>query len=280
MNTLRKTFSSTAYDLYYSLTNPKVWVAAVIILAQVFRVIVPYANIADDYNASVNAAVVSIFYSDRFSVIIIFIALLFVFSELPFSDTQHIYHITRSGKRSWYFSQLIYIVVISISVSVIITLFSWAILSAHLSFDNSWGRVLNTVPRSFDLREKYTVTGIITDDIIANFTPAQTAIWSVLIGTAIFIVYGTIIYALNTVTRKIGGIILGAIIMTFHFFSYLLTTPFKWFSPLEWCNIRVVDIYHSSNFPTPEYIICALLVFYAVSVLIIALVSRKKADIM
>lgn len=280
MNTLKKTFSSTAYGLYYSITNPKVWIAAVIILAQIFRVILPYANIADDYNASVNAAVISIFYSDKFSVTVIFIALLFVFSELPFNDPQQIYHITRSGKRSWYLSQLIYIIVISISVTVIITLFSWAILSVHLSFDNSWGRVLNTVFRNSDLREKYTITGMITEDTIANFTPAQTSIWSVFVGTSIYIVFGTVIYSLNMITHKIGGLIAGAVFITFRLFSNILQTQFKWFCPLEWSNIRVVDIYHSSNLPDPEYIICALSVLYVFSVLIVIFRSRRKGDIL
>lgn len=280
LNNVKKTFSSTAYCLYYSMTNPKVWVAAVIILAQIFRVMIPYAKIANDYNTSVNASVISIFYSDKFSVPLIFISLLFIFSELPFSDPQQIYHITRSGKRSWYFSQLIYIIVISISVTVIITLVSWTSLSAHLSFDDSWGRVLNTVCRSPELREKYNVTELIPEDVIANFKPRQTMVWNVLVGTSLYVVFGTVIYSLNMITHKIGGLIVGAIFITFRFFSNLLQTPFKWICPLEWCNIRVVDIYHLSKLPNPEYIISALSVMYVLSVLIVILRSRSKADIL
>ncbi len=200
---MRKTLYSTACNLYYSITNPKVWVAAIIILAQIFRVIVPYAKIANDFNASVSAAVIAIFFSDKFSVIVIFIGLLFIFSELPFSDPQQIYHITRSGKRSWYLSQLFYIILI---------LFSWAIICANLSFDSSWGRVINTIPKSADLRDSYAISGMITEDVIASFTPLTAALWSVFVGTFLFIVFGTLFFSLNMVTRKMGGFIAGAVI--------------------------------------------------------------------
>lgn len=79
MKTLRTSFMSTGYHLYYSLTNPKIWAALLMILAAVFLRINPYSKIAADYNETVSIGIISYLFSDVFSVTIIYAALLFIF---------------------------------------------------------------------------------------------------------------------------------------------------------------------------------------------------------
>lgn len=165
-----------------------------------------------------------------------------------------------------------------------ITLITIIMLMGHLAFDNSWGKVINTVPQNFELfSEKYNVSGTLSYESINNFTPYEALAWSVPIGTLTFAVFGSMVFALNMVSRKTAGIAGGAVLITFHILisgKTVILWNFRWFSPLEWCNIEIINIKHNSQMPTPEYAICALLSLYILSIITVLFNSRKKSDIL
>lgn len=284
MKIIQKTISSAGYHLYYSLTSPKLWTAGLLIFASVYRLVFPYAKIAGDFNADVNIGFISCFFSNPFSVTIIFMALLFIFSELPFNNSQQIFLVSRSGKRSWCISQFLYIVLISLMAILVISLLTIIMLSGHLSFDNSWGKVINTVPQNYDLfSEKYRISGSLSYEAINIFTPYKALAWSIPIGTLTFAVFGNLIFALNMISRKTVGIAIGAIIITFHILisgKTVILWKFRWFSPLEWSNIGIININHNSQMPTPEYAVCVLLGLYILSIAAVLFRSGKKSDIL
>lgn len=79
MKILPKMLSCVWYHLYYSITNPKLWTAGLLIFAAVYRLVVPYVKIANEYNANISIGLISCFFSNPFSVTVIFMALLFIF---------------------------------------------------------------------------------------------------------------------------------------------------------------------------------------------------------
>lgn len=282
MKTLRTSFMSTGYHLYYSLTNPKIWAALLMILAAVFLRINPYSKIAADYNETVSIGIISYLFSDVFSVTIIYAALLFIFSELPFDNPQQIFLVTRSGKRAWCVSQFLYIIAVSLFVTLLISVFTVILLSGHLSFENSWGKVINTVIQSDELSEKYQIYDCITTEAVNTFTPHKALVWSVLSGTLTFVVFGSLIYTFNSISHKTAGIIFGVLLIACHMFTgyFANLILFLWFAPLEWSSIMVININHISKMPTPEYAICMLAGLFVLSAGFAIFRSQKKSDIL
>lgn len=280
MKTLKKILTTTGYHLYYSLASIKVWSGITLILAAIYLRVHTFAEIAGDFNVSVSIGIIALVCSDPFVGTVIFYSLLFIFSELPFQNPQQMLLLTRSGKRSWYISQLLYIIVASLFVELLIILFSMLLLAGHLSFGNSWGKVINTAVRSNEMRKQYDIMRIVPDTI-NTFTPYKALAWNLPCGTLTYIVFGNIVYALNVISRRSAGIIAGAVLIVFHFFcGYFIQSLFWWFSPLEWSDINTINITHISRKPTPEYAVCALLGLYIISVFIIVFSSRKKVDVL
>ncbi len=279
MNDFLKILASVRHHLYCSVTNPKVWAAGVLILGAIFKVVYPFARIANDYDKPVSFSIAALSFSESYPILLIFCALLLIFSELPFKNPQQIFLITRSGKRSWYLSQLLYIIAVSVLTALIVILISWIIVCGHISFANSWEPVENSAAQNIELILKYDVAGYFRYSIISSFSPMQTFAWSVLVGTLIYIVFGTLIFALNIVARKLGGIICGAILTGYHALMWNFIHPkYKWIAILDWSNIDYIDMQRNTLYPTPEFAVGVLLLLYAAAAVIVAAGSRKKTD--
>lgn len=277
MKKINNIFYVTAHHIYCSFFNPKIWAAVILILMTVYLVISPYAKIANDFSATVSIGIVSYVFSDPFSVTVLFASMLFIFSDLPFNSPHQIFLITRSGKRAWCISQLIYIIFVSLFVLFAVISFTMVLLAGHISFDNSWGRVINTAVQSSELRAEYQIYDRVVHTAINTFSPQQALIWCLPVGTFMIAVFGSMIFALNMISYRIGGTIIGAFFLAFHLLTgYFLNWTFKWFSPLEWMSINVININHISQMPTPEYSICVLSGIYILSVTIVIFCSRKK----
>lgn len=280
MKTVHKILTSTGYHLYYSFSNPKIWAALLMMLAAVFLRIEPYAKVAADYNAKVSVGIISYIFSDGFIVTIVFAAFLFLFSELPFKNPQQVFLITRSGKFPWCVSQLLYIIVIVLTITSILVLFSVCLLIGHLSFDNLWGKVINTAVSNSELRDTYLIYDRISNSAIKSITPYKALAWSIPCGLLTYIVFGSIIYALNAISSKTAGIIGGVALIALHMLTgYIMKPSFIWLSPLEWSSITVINLNHISKMPTPEYSICVLLVLYILTIVLSFSQARKKSDI-
>lgn len=281
MNEILKILAMTRHHLYCSVTNPKVWAAMIIIVSAVFKVVFPFARIGEDYNKPVNFSAAAVPFASSYSILMIFSALLLIFSDMPFNNPQQVFLVTRGGKRSWYISQLLFVTAASVLISVIEILISWIIIFGHISFENSWGAVENSITRSLNLLVTYNFIGSFSDYVISNVSPLGAFAWCTLVGTFIYTVFGTLIYALNSITRKTGGIIIGTLLIGYHGLMWNWLHPkYKWLAVLDWGNIDYIDIQHNTLYPTPEFVIGVLAGMYIISAAIILINFRKRTDIL
>ncbi len=253
----------------------------IIIVSAVFKVVFPFARIGEDHNKPVNFSAAAIPFSSNYSVLLISCALLLIFSDMPFNDPQQVFIVTRGGKRSWYISQLLFVTAASVLISVIEILISWIIIFGHITFEDSWGAVENSISQSSDLLIRYEFVGCFSNYVISNVSPLRAFAWCTLIGTFIYTVFGTLIYVLNTITRKIGGIICGTILVGYQALMWNFIHPkYKWLAVLSWGNLDHIDIQHNSLYPTSEFVIGVLSGMYMISAAIILVNFRKRTDIL
>ncbi len=275
MNFLKKTLTTAGYHLFYMLFHPKFWAAVLLILTVTFIRIQPYAEIAGDFNANVSIGILSFIYSDVLFVTVIFISLLLIFSELPFKNTQQTFLLTRSGRRAWCVSQILYIIAVSIMITLAAVLFAAALLAGHLSFDNKWDKVVVSAV-NHKIPEGYTAQGCVSPEAIIVFTPHKAIAWSLLCGTFCSVMFGLIIFAANLASGKSIGIPIGSVLIALYWlFRYTDKYFLIWFSPLEWASIDTINWRHVSQMPTPEFAIGTTAAVCAVSIITILFCSRK-----
>lgn len=280
MNNLRKIFTATGYDLYYSISNPKIWAAVVLILTTVFVDYSGYILMIADFDLPVSIGIISGLFTDPFFVMIAFTGLLLIFSEMPFNDPQQVFMITRCGKRAWCISQILYIIAVSAFVMLSIFAFTMIIFAGHLTFDDTWGRIIPAANNT-EIYSKYPIHLSISSYIISSLTPREALIYSVPIALFTFVTFGCLIFALNTMSRKIAGTIIGAIFVAENWIAvYLPYSWVPWVTMLGWCSLNRINFAHIGTNPRPEH---AYIMLSGISVLSVAVVlfhSRKKTDVL
>lgn len=275
MQFIRKTFTTACYHLFYTLFHPKFWTAVLLVLTVTYIRIQPYAAVANDFNTDVSIGILSFIYSDALFISVIYISLLLIFSELPFKNTQQTFLLTRSGRRAWCVSQILYIIVISVFVTIVICLFTMLLLTGHLSFDDKWDKVIVSAVNN-KLPKEYAVPGYVNPEAVVLFSPHRAIAWSLLCGTFCSITFGLIIFSANLASGTNLGNPLGSVLIAVYWlFLYTDKYFLIWFSPLEWASIDTINWKHNSQMPTPEFALITLSVICIISAIIILFRSRK-----
>lgn len=275
MKTIRAALGVTRRHLFYILNSPKLWAAVLLILSSVYTLIEPYAEAAWALNENVSVGILAYNFCYKSLILNIYLALLLIFSELPFKDPQQIMIITRSGKRAWYLSQIFYIFAVSIAVTVMISLVSAIILVGHFSFGDSWGRIITNAS---GLR-KYGVMGVVSPEALSEFSPYAALGWSLPVGTLTMISFGSVIFSLNSLFRGSAGTIAGALIISLTLIGRFIGVPGSdYFMIIDWSDFSRLNIHRAPKTPVPEFEICVLAAMLIVSIIIIIFRSRKKAE--
>ena len=278
LKTIGAALGATRRNLFYILNSPKLWAAGLLIFYGVFSLVEPYAKAAWALGEDVSIGILAYNFSRGMSILDLYLALLLIFSELPFKDPQQTYLIMRSGKRAWYLSQIFYIIAVSVSVTLIISLVSAIILTGHLSFGNAWGNII-TKGANGGLY-KYGVVGLIPSGAHKTFSPYAALAWSLPVGTLTMTAFGSIVFSLNSLFRGSVGTVAGAVIIALTLIGrFLGVTGSRYLMIIDWSDFSAVNLNRAPKTPTPEFEICVLAAMFFISVILIVFCARKKTDI-
>lgn len=280
MDTLRKTITATRYNLYYSISNPKIWAAVVLILTMTFVHLSGYVFLLRDFDLPISIGAICGLFSNPFFIMIDFTGLLLIFSEMPFNDSQQTFMVTRSGKRAWCIGQILYIIVVSVFIMLAILLFSMLLFAGRLSFDDSWGKIMHAVNNA-EIIKKYPIRSSLSTDVMSMIAPMDAIACTVPLTLLTFTSYGAMVFALNMYSRKIAGTVVGVVFMTLNLVSgYFMYGWLPWITMLGWCSIEKINFTHSGTNPTPEHAYIMLSGIFVLSVAAALFGSRKKSDVL
>lgn len=238
MDQIKKTFSSTAYHLYHSITNPKIWAAFLVLFTIMFQ------KFTENSDASYGIAVFCELFRMKSGAqyYIVYLALLMIFSELPFDDPQQRMLIVRTGKRCWYMSQMLYVIVECLLVMLFMTV----------------------------------VTFILTFGKIDLASEAEIFRWCYPMAFFVSVVYGSLIFVLNTLKRYMGTIF-GAVLIALQLFQmWMMWKQIRYASMLGWCDYHTVKGMGDSG---RTFVISALIFLYAAASALAFFNSRKRKDL-
>lgn len=236
----------------------------------------PYAKAAWALDQNLSIGIIAYNFCYPSMIIKVYLALLLVFSDLPFKDPQQLMIITRGGKRAWYLSQIFCVIAVSITVTVIVSLVSTAILIGHLSFDDSWGKILSNATAMY----KYRIACAIPSDVLNELSPYDAIGWSLPVGTLSMISFGSVILSLNLLFRGSAGTVAGGLIIALTLIGRFIGVPGMFYLMiLDWGNFSDLNIHNAPKTPTPLFEIGVLAAMLIVSITVIVFCSRKKAEI-
>lgn len=238
MDKIKITFSAAVYHLYHSITNPKVWAAFLVLFTVMFQSFV--ANSGASYGISAFCELFRMKAGSQYY--IVYLSLLMIFSELPFDDPQQKMLVVRSGKRCWYISQMLYVVLECLLVMLFMTV---------VTFFFTFGKI--------DFASEF--------DIFC---------WCYPMGFFVSVVYGSLVFVLNTLKRY-AGTIFGAVLIALQLFqNWIMFKQIRYVSMLGWCDYDIVKGMGDSG---RIYVISALIVLYAAALVLAFFNSRKKKDL-
>ncbi len=97
------------------------------------------------FNESIPFYHIAFTLSDNDFLMIYFVSLYLIYSNIPYRDEQQMQILTRTGKKVWLFSYLGVILLISITFIFFLFLFTILFLNTQLNFTNKWGRIIGTL---------------------------------------------------------------------------------------------------------------------------------------
>lgn len=275
---MRKTFLLTRNHIYYTLIQPKFWAAMLMILSANYIKVQPVSQIIFRYNTPVSFGIFALIFSEPFFAVVLSIALLFVFSELPFKNSQQFFLVTRSGKRIWCVSQILYIAAVSLFVLLTVLLETFLICGGKITLDNSsWGKVIMSIYNT-GLGDEYMIgfRGGAPYESIAAETPLSALLYTLTTELLISLTMGLAVFSINLTTHGTGGIIIGGIPIALNLFmSYFDNISFFRLSPLSWVRLKAVVW-----LPFKQYSAVILGIISIAAITLALIKCRKRADIL
>ena len=277
MKTLFYAWGMARRHLLYALNSPKVWAGILLVLSSVLTLVTPFVRSAYAFGETVSVGIIAYNFSSHNSILKIFIALLFIFSELPLKDAGQNFIVIRGGKRAWYLSQIIYVFCVSALLILIISLFSIIPLTGKLDFKNSWGIIHQNAANFSPAMAQFNVSASVSDAALKAVSPYAALAWSIPVGVLLMFTFGNIILSLNSLSRGgYIGTVAGIILISLYLFKSFVAFPwYDNFTIIEWAGFTP----KSGEGAKPAVVITALFCLLLISGIITAIRSRKKSDL-
>ena len=276
---MKKTIKMLPYHLMAGFFNTKMLVALILIATILYVDLTPIINASDSLNLNINFSAISIVLSDNSACSIIFIAVLFIFSNLPVKYPQQYYALHRSGKRAWLFSQCLYVIITSLFLVMFIAAFYFLLCSGHMFFDNRWGKLITSISEG-QINTYFKIGISLRPNILAEFTPVGAFIWTLSGTVVMMVIFGFSAVVLNLVINEFAGTILDGLMIFMNMLCWLFSSFFKYyFSPLSWCSVSVIDTTGRGATPGIPFAIIMWSMIIIILLLIAFLASGRDKEI-
>lgn len=267
----------TKINLYKHLGSVNFWTPFILAIAAVYEFAHHLSDMAAHYSIPVNGFSITFLLASLNQVFIIFLGIFILFSDLPFSDNQQMFLISRSGKRVWIFSQVFYVLIVSLMYFAFIFVCFCVVLFPNLGFDTvSWGKIIKTIAAT-NAGQSFNLTFNIPLSVLSDFSPLEAFLFSFGTAYAVSVILGLVVLIFNlTVKRNIGVIVSGAMVFVYMFVHMGGSNITYYFSPINWCSVLVADKNGVSFYPDVSWIITVLCIWFALEIIALFIYGSKK----
>lgn len=267
----------TRINLYKHLATVNFWTPFILAVAAVYEFTHSLADMAAHYSVPINGFAVSFLFTTLSQTLIIFLGIFILFSDLPFKDNQQMFMISRTGKRAWIFSQVFYVLIVSLMYFAFIFICFCIVNLPNLGFSaDNWGKLIKTLAAT-NAGDTFGVRISVSQGVLTDFPPLEAFLYSFGTAYAVAVVLGLVILFLNlTVKRQSGIIVSGMLVFMLMFTSARSKQVLYYFSPINWCSIRIMDKNGVSSYPDTLWIITVLCIWFALEIIALFIFGSKK----
>ena len=267
----------TRINLYKHLATVNFWTPFILAVAAVYEFTHALADMAAHYSVPVNGFAVSFLFTTLSQTLIIFLGVFILFSDLPFKDNQQMFMISRTGKRAWIFSQVFYVLIVSLMYFTFIFLCFCIMTLPNLGFSaDNWGKLIKTLAAT-NAGSSFEVRFSVSQGVLTDFPPLEAFLYSFGAAYAVAVVLGLVILFLNLAVKRYSGIIVsGVLIFMLMFNNMHYNLRLYYFSPINWCSIRIMDKKGVSAYPDTSWIITVMCIWFAAEVTALFIFGGKR----
>lgn len=211
-------------------------------------------------------------FTHPFMHLVIFTSIIFVFSNAPFANGMQLLLISRTGKKTWLISQVIYLIISSILITLFLILLPILRHIDMIVLKNDWGKVWK------NLSINYEVINPALYDTINKYSAIEALIYTIVLFNLMVIFLGIIIMFFNIfINNKSIGILVASAFPIIDL-MYMITGNSKilWLSPLSWINISKISVNRDCSIPTIQYGIGWLSIVSMMLIVIICVCAKNK----
>lgn len=216
------------------------------------------------------------YYPFAFSTLIytlfLYFGVVLLFCNAPFVDGQQMFVILRSGKKTWFRGQILYIILSSVAYFTYIGLLSIIMYFPHLGITSDWGDVLGEISRNSTLAKGGVF--LINERTLSLSSPLRGCLLVWLINVLIGCFLGFLIYYINLYkSRTYGSVFALSVIFISNIVSYMggYTNILVYISPVSWADLYVYS--RKQNSLSPLYTVSVLV---AVNIMLALLIMRRS----
>lgn len=268
----------TKINLYKHIGSVNFWTPFILALAAVYEDAHPLGELGAKYSIPVNVFSAAFIWTNHLTVFILFLGIFIMFCDLPFKDSQQMFLLSRSGKRAWIFSQVLYVIFVSFVYMAFIFACFCAFLLPNAAFDaGSWGKIIKSVAAA-NIGQSVGLRFSVTTSVLNDFAPLEGFLYSFGTAFAAAVILGLIMLVLNMAVKHRSGIVVSGGLIFFYMFWTANTNGYLgyYFSPLNWCSIESADKYGISAYPDVSWIISVLCIVFAVEVAALYIFGSKR----
>lgn len=246
---MKKILTVSGSYVIQNLFSAKMLASFIIIIAAVYLRANPLLYYSDYLGYNINFGMVVFIISDSFVLTVIFVAMVFIFSDIPFKNPKQYFILTRMGRRKWILAHVIYVITIS-TIVVIVILGTFAlILGGHIYFGNSWGKIVSSIARNTFTTESG-INILIYEETLASIDPHTAIAWTLINSLIIFSMFGNICISFNLCINEYMGTIMCGIFVFLHMLrSFNPDFIMTYISPIDWISVNNIDVRGNSAMP-------------------------------
>ncbi|UUX33609.1 hypothetical protein [Fundicoccus culcitae] len=206
--------------------------------------------------------------------LLLFLPLIFLFSDAPFIDKNQLYVVLRAGRLSWASGQILYILFASFIYFFIIIILTILMLIPNVTFDLQWGDAITTLSKT-NAGDNFGVIIPFKRHILDYFSPLQAMFYSYLLSSLIGSILGMLMFVINVVSKKsVLGIIITSSMVLFDVIIWSRGL-LLWFSPVSWATLSAIRIDGARGLPNFTQIMVMISLIITTLITLIFWLSKK-----
>lgn len=175
--------------------------------------------------------------SDAITRMLFYFGLILLLCDAPFTDSQQMFVLSRTGRRKWFLGQILYIFLASAVFFLLVAAASVILFIPYVAPSVKWGTVFQICA------DNNAYTGVVMPKtILTSYTPLQACLLLFAVNTGIGTLLGLLIFFGNLFKSRIFGSAMAmAWVLVSNIFSWYHNDLMRHLSPVTWADLTLFE---------------------------------------